>query len=225
MGASPINSTLTPAVSLPHTSLYMGSEPVGKEGTPGKLVMTNSGGGPLAISSIGVAGINKTEFPLTHNCPTTLAAGANCTLTIYFKPAATGTREGEIVILDNAGSGTQYVTLTGTGTASTGTAAVSLSHTSLYMGSQILGKKSTPGNVAITNKGSGSLVFSSVVISGTNAADFSRSFDCPATLAAGSSCILSIYFTPKALGARSATISIKDTAGTQSIALTGTGIN
>jgi hypothetical protein len=225
-----LHSKLTPAVSLPHTSLYMGSEPVGKQGTPGKMVMTNSGGGPLAISSIGVAGINKTEFPLTHNCPTTLAAGASCTLTIYFKPAGTGTRDGEIVIMDNAGSGTQYVTLTGTGTASTGTAstgtaAVSLSHTSLYMGSQILRKKGTPGNVTITNKGSGSLVFSSVVISGANAADFSRSFVCPATLTAGSSCILSIYFTPSALGARSATISIKDTAGTQSIALTGTGIN
>src|SRR5882672_11433073 len=68
-----LHSTLTPAVSLPHTSLYMGSEVVGVQGTPGKLVMTNSGGGPLSISSIGVAGINKTEFPLTHNCPTTLA--------------------------------------------------------------------------------------------------------------------------------------------------------
>jgi hypothetical protein len=110
-----LHSTLTPTVSLPHTSLYMGSEKVGIEGTPGKLVMTNSGGGPLAISSIGVAGINKTEFPLSQNCPGTLAAGASCTLTIWFRPAGTVTRDAEIVIFDNAGSGEQIVTLTGTG--------------------------------------------------------------------------------------------------------------
>jgi hypothetical protein len=109
-----LRGTLTPAVSLQHTSFYMGKEYVGKESTPGKMAITNSGGGPLAISSIGVAGINRTEFPLSDNCPKTLAAGASCTLTIWFKPAATGTRDAEIVIFDNAGSGKQYVTLTGT---------------------------------------------------------------------------------------------------------------
>jgi hypothetical protein len=62
-----------------------------------------------------VTGTNSTNFPLTQNCPATLAAAASCTLTIYFKPSATGTRTGAIVIKDNAGTGSQSVTLTGTG--------------------------------------------------------------------------------------------------------------
>jgi HYDIN/CFA65/VesB family protein len=95
----------------------MGTEYVGKRSTPGKLVMTNTGSGPLAISSIVVAGLNSTNFAFTDNCPASLAAGASCTLTIYLQPTATGTRSGEIIIYDNAGAGNQTVTLTGTGLA------------------------------------------------------------------------------------------------------------
>jgi hypothetical protein len=57
----------TPVVSLAHTSLFMGTEYVGKRSTPGKLVMTNTGSGSLAISSIVVAGLNGTNFPFTDN--------------------------------------------------------------------------------------------------------------------------------------------------------------
>jgi hypothetical protein len=77
--------------------------------------MTNAGTGTLSITSIGVAGINGADFPMSKNCQATLAAGASCTLTIYFKPLATGTRTGAVVIKDNAGTGSQTVTLTGTG--------------------------------------------------------------------------------------------------------------
>jgi hypothetical protein len=93
----------------------MGSEIVNKWSSPSTVIMTNAGTGPLSITSIGVSGINSADFPLAKNCPAALAAGASCTLTIYFKPLATGTRTGTIVIKDNAGTGSQTVTLTGTG--------------------------------------------------------------------------------------------------------------
>jgi hypothetical protein len=110
-----LHSGAAPGVSLTHTSLYMGTEFVNKLSTPGKVVLTNTGSGTLAISSIGVGGVNNTSFPLSENCGSTLAAGASCTLTIYFKPTASGTRSGEVIIKDDAGTGTQTVTLTGTG--------------------------------------------------------------------------------------------------------------
>jgi hypothetical protein len=110
-----VHATFPPVVSLPHTSLYMGKEVLNKLSTPAKLVLTNVGSGPLSITSIGVAGVNSTNFPLSHNCLKILAPGGNCTLTIHFKPTATGPRYGQIIIDDDAETGTQTVTLTGTG--------------------------------------------------------------------------------------------------------------
>jgi hypothetical protein len=65
-----------PAVSLSHTSLYLGTEYVGKKSTPGTVVMKNTGSGPLSISSIVVAGLNGNNFPISNNCGTSLAAGS-----------------------------------------------------------------------------------------------------------------------------------------------------
>jgi len=109
-----LHSGAAPGASLTHTSVYMGKEYVGKLSTPGKVVLSNTGAGTLAISSIGVGGVNNTSFPLSENCPSMLAAGAGCTLTIYFKPTASGPRYAEVIIKDDAGTGTQTVTLTGT---------------------------------------------------------------------------------------------------------------
>lgn len=218
-------SSGTPGVSLAHTSVYMGSEYVNTLSTPFSLVMTNSGTGSLSISSISVAGTNATNFPLSENCPTALAAGSKCTLTIYFKPSATGTRTGSIVIKDNAGTGSQTVALTGTG-LSAGTPAVSLAHTSVYMGSEHVNTLSTPFLLVMTNSGTGSLSIGSISVAGTNASDFPLTENCPTTLAAGSKCTLTIYFKPTATGTRTGTVVIKDNAGTgsQTVALTGSAI-
>ena len=220
-----LRTTFTGSVSLSHTSLYMGSEFVNKTSTPGTVTMTNAGTGPLSITNIGVAGINSADFPLTKNCPATLAAGASCTLTIYFKPLATGTRDAQVVITD--GDGTQYVTLTGTGLSSgTGTPVVYLPHTSLYMGSEFVNKWSTPALLVMTNTGTGSLSISSISVTGTNSTNFPLTQNCPATLAPGAKCTLTIYFKPSATGTRTGSIVIKDNAGTgsQTVALTGTGL-
>jgi archaellum component FlaF (FlaF/FlaG flagellin family) len=214
------------SVSLSHTAVFMGQEYMNKESTPGTVTMTNTGGSALSISSIEVTGTNGSMFPLSNNCPASLAAGASCALTIYFKPTIVGACSGEIVIGDTAG--TQTIALTGTGLAQAGgTPAVSLSNTSIYMGSEYVGKTSTPGYVTVTNTGSGTLTFSSVVVAGVNSTSFPISNDCPASLAAGASCKLVIYLKPTAAGTRSGEIIIYDNAagGSQRVALTGTGLS
>jgi hypothetical protein len=211
-------------VSLSHTSLFMGQEYTNKESTPGTVTVTNTGGSALAISSITAAGTDGSMFPMSENCPTSLAAGASCTLTIYFKPTAVGACSGQIVLADSVG--TQTVALTGTGLSSGGTPAVSLSNTSIYMGTEYVGKKSSPGYVTVTNTGSGTLTFTSVVVAGTNSTSFPISNDCPATLAAGASCKLVVYLAPTATGARGGEIIMYDNAGSgsQTVTLTGTGL-
>jgi hypothetical protein len=219
-----VRATFTGSVSLSHTSLAMGSEVLDKWSSPSTVTMKNAGTGPLSITSIGVAGINSADFPMSKNCPATLAAGASCTLTIYFKPLATGARDAYVVIAD--GDGTQYVNLTGTGVSSTAGPVVSLSHTSLYMGSEILNKWSTPGTVILKNAGTGTLSITSIGVAGTDSADFPLAKNCSTSLAAGASCTLTIYFKPLATGTRTGYIIIKDNAGTgsQTVALTGTGL-
>jgi hypothetical protein len=214
----------TPAVSLAYTSIFMGNEYVNKEGSPFLLTMSNTGTGPLSISSMEVAGTDSTMFPLTQNCGTSLAAGASCTLTIYFEPTGLGSFDAEILIYDNAGSGEQTVNLTGGGISETGgTPSVSLQYTAVYMGGEDAGVQGTPALMSMTNSGTGTLTISGFSITGADSSDFSLTQNCGRSLAAGASCTLTIYFRPGAVGTRSGLITITDNAGSQTIALTGNG--
>ena len=50
------------------------------------------------------------DFVLKNGCASSLLTGANCTLTVTFKPTASGTRTAAVAITD--GAGTQNVALT-----------------------------------------------------------------------------------------------------------------
>jgi P pilus assembly chaperone PapD len=104
----------------------------------------------------------------------------------------------------------------------------SLSPTSLDFGDQNTGTTSAAQTVTLTNNGTLPLIIGSTSITGTNAADFVKGGDTCAgmTVAAGSSCTITISFAPGASGSSAATLSISDNApsGTQSVALGGTGV-
>jgi hypothetical protein len=110
----------------------------------------------------------------------------------------------------------------------TPSAGASLNPTSLSFGNQNLGTTSASRAVTLTNNGPLALSISSIAITGTNATDFAQTNTCPSgsnTLASGSSCTVSVTFTPGALGARSASLTFTDnaTSSPQSVALSGTG--
>jgi hypothetical protein len=102
---------------------------------------------------------------------------------------------------------------------------VSLSSATLKFGSQKVGTTSPPQNVTLTNLGTTSLSFTSIVLGGTNAGDFAQTNTCGSSLAAGASCTITVTFTPKAKGGRSAFVSIADNGGgsPQKISVSGTG--
>ena len=77
----------------------------------------------------------------------------------------------------------------------------------------------------LTNRGSLPTNVSTVAISGTNASDFSVTNNCAgASLAAGGgSCANNVRFTPSVVGSENALLTIVDTAGTQTVGLTGAG--
>ena len=144
-----------------------------------------------------------------------------------FTPSASGARSASISLSDNASDSPQSVALTGSGMISA--PAVTLNPTSVSFGNQNVGTTSATHAITLTNSGTAPLTITSVAVSGANASDFGEINTCPispSTLAANASCTISVTFTPSATGARSANVSISDSAGDspQSVPLTGTGI-
>jgi len=102
-------------VELSAQSLNFGSQKVGSKGAPQTVQLTNTGAGALTINKIIDNGINGIDFPQTNNCPSSLGAGASCTITVTFQPQKTGTRTGQISITDSGGGSPQVVPVSGTG--------------------------------------------------------------------------------------------------------------
>jgi chitodextrinase len=113
--AAPLAAT-TPVVSLSPASLDFGQQQVGGPTTARLVTLTNAGSAPLAIASIGITGANAAEFAQTGTCGATLIAGAACTISVTFTPAAEGVRSADLVIQDDAAGSPQRVPLSGSGT-------------------------------------------------------------------------------------------------------------
>ena len=208
-------------VSLSPTSLAFGNQSVGTTSAPQTVTLSNTGNAALSITSLALTGTNASDFTQTNTCGSSVAAGSNCTITVTFKPAASGSRTASVSITDNASGSPQSVSLSGTGTA----VVVSLSPTSLAFGNQSVGTTSAPQTVTLSNTGTAALSITSLALTGTNASDFAQTNTCGSSVAASANCTITVTFTPSASGSRTASVSITDNASgsPQTVSLSGTG--
>jgi hypothetical protein len=215
-------ATSVPGVALAPTSLAFGNQLLNTTSAAKTVTLTNTGTGALTINSIAASGdfaetsAGATACPIS---PATLAAGANCIISVTFTPTVLGARAGTLTITDNAVGSPHTVPLTGTGT---GAPAVGLAPTSLAFGNQALNITSAAKTVTLTNTGTAALTINSIAASG----DFAVSNNpCGGNLAAGANCVISVTFTPTVLGAGAGNLTITDNAATspQIVPLTGTG--
>jgi len=102
-----------PAATRSPASLTFATQAVGTSSSAQTVTLKNTGTASLTISSITISG----DFSQTHTCSTTLAVGNSCSISVTFKPTASGTRTGVLSVSDNAVPATQTVSLTGTGAA------------------------------------------------------------------------------------------------------------
>ena len=185
------------AVQLSAATLDFGNQLVGSTSAAQTVTVTNSGDLDLTISSIVAGG----DFSRTTTCPispSTLAGGANCTMTITFAPTATGVRDSTLTITHNAAGSPHSVTLKGTGTDfALGTqpdgstsATVNAGGTATYK--LQIAPTGFSGNVALscafqgsTPGGASCSVPSSVAVNGVDAAPFSVSVTTMARSLAG----------------------------------------
>ncbi|HEV2381873.1 MAG TPA: choice-of-anchor D domain-containing protein [Terriglobia bacterium] len=224
-GTQSVNLTGTGAGAAANLSpglLYFGSQAVGSVSPAQTITLSNTGTLALTISSVKVSGADGGDFSETNTCGISVAAGANCTISVTFKPIQVGNRSATLTISDNASpSSTQTVSLTGNGVA----AIASLSPTSLSFASQAVGTTSSAQTVTLSNTGTLALSISSVGIGG----DFAETNTCGSSVAANASCTITVTFTPSAPGSRTGTLTVTDNSNgvannTQTVALTGTGL-
>ncbi len=100
-----------PAVSLSPGSLTFPAQVSGTSGNSQNVTLSNTGNTSLTISNIAASG----DFSQTNTCGSSVSAGANCTISVTFKPTAGGTRTGSVTVSDNASNSPQTVALSGTG--------------------------------------------------------------------------------------------------------------
>jgi 6-phosphogluconolactonase (cycloisomerase 2 family) len=108
-----------PAVLLmPGSETFPGTA-VGDSSLPKNITLTNSGQATLTFSGAGISlmGTNPGDFMQSNNCGASVAAVASCTITVTFKPTATGTRTATLNIPDNALDSPQQLSLSGSGDA------------------------------------------------------------------------------------------------------------
>lgn len=222
-GAAPPASN----ASLSASTLTFAPQHVGTTSAPQTVTVKNTGAATLnfdATTPVALAPATVTDFKVASNtCTGTLAAGATCDTSVTFSPAAATVSNATLTLSDDSGgsASTQTVALTGTGAQPT----ANLSAGTLAFGDVAVNTASSPQTVTVTNNGNEDLVIGNVALTGTNAADFGfPPSACPTPVPAGSSCSVDVTFKPGTTGAKSASLTFTDNAGTQSVSLTGNGV-
>jgi len=109
IGVAPAGVSLSPVGTMSFAATGVGLTAAAQT-----VTLTNNGGLPLAIQTIGVTG----DFLIvggSNNCGASLAAGAACTAQVEFAPTMAGPRTGSLTVTDNATGSPQSLQLTGTG--------------------------------------------------------------------------------------------------------------
>lgn len=208
-----LSGTGTQAIaSLAPASFDFGSVNVGSSSLPHSFTLTNSGNTSLTV--IGAA--TPADYPSTNNCPTVLAAGAECVFELSFVPATDGLSSGTLTVYTNIGN--QTASLSGTGVATQ--AIATLTPASFDFGNINVGSSSASHSFTLKNTGNAVLT----VIGAATPADYDSSNNCPAMLAADAECIFELSFIPAVAGASAGTLTVYTSVGNQTAALSGTGI-
>jgi len=205
-------------VTLSATSLNFGTVFVKTSKTASVITLTNHMN--VALTGVGIGVTGAASFTQINTCGTSVPARGTCTITASFTPTVAGKQTGTVNITDSAVNSPQTIALTGTGKL-----PVTVSPLTLSFGTIKVGTTSAAKNVTVTNNLSTALTIGTINFTGANPGDFAQSNTCGTSLASLAHCTVSVTFTPKATGGRSAALNISDSANTspQTVNVNGTG--
>lgn len=197
------------------------------------LTISNTGNAPLLMTSISLGGADVIEFSaLNGTCgllSITLAAGDSCTIGLTFHPSVLGVLTTTLSIVSNdLDELLNLIDLSGIGIAIPAP-EIEVSSTNLNFGTVNVGSVATQ-TITISNTGNAPLLISSIVLSGTDALEFTViGGTCGiliTTVAPGTSCSVQILFHPLTAGAKEAELVILNNDPSEPmlrIAFTGDG--
>ena len=225
--------TFQPTLTVSPLTLTFGPQLVGTPTAAQMVTLTNNNTTAVAFTSLAISGGSpaaaNTDFTTpTNTCGTSIAAGASCTISVVFTPSVAAVETANLIVTDGDSTSPQTVTLTGTGTNSTG-GALTVAPTTLAFGNQPVGTPTAAKMVTLTNSTSAAIAFTSALVSGgaPTAAntDFTSTNTCGTSIAANASCTVSVIFKPSVAAAETANLVLTDAVSTspQTVTLSGTG--
>ncbi len=216
-----------PFVTFSPTSLTFGPQAQGTVSPAQTLTLTNTGTAALNINQVTFLtneNDESSEFTFVNNCPDApIAPKASCTISVSYAPDTSSEPPDldALIVIDNAqNQGSQSVGLSGGVSVS----AV-VTPANLAFGNQAINTTSASQAITISNPATntGSLTIASVVVS----AGFAETNTCVAaqTLLPGTTCTISVSFSPTAVQSYTGTVVITDSAvgSPQIVPITGTG--
>jgi hypothetical protein len=216
-------STAVPDINLPVASLDFGDTTVGTT-QRGFVDIQNTGNADLSVTALAITG--SLDFVLVNPpaTPFTVKAGRQLRVKVEYTASVTGPASGSVDITSNDPNESPVaVPLSGNGIA--GVPDINPSPTALVLGDVEIGQTVT-GDVAIQNVGTGTLNISSISLAGTNA-DFALTGTLPTSIAPGHQAIVTVSYSPSAIGGATETLSIVSDDPDESplvVAVSGNGL-
>lgn len=204
------------SISFPDTAVNTSSQPI-------TVTLQNTGSTAVALNSIAISGTNSTDFSITNpTCGSSLNAGAFCSAQIVAKPSASGTRSASFVVTSSAPNSPQSIPLTVKGTVAAGSVTLTSSASFTILGAL--------QDLTLTNTGSTAVNIASVTESDSGSSPYFEvaANNCGTSLAAQSSCTISILSSNSPSGAQpttvTGTLTVTDDAGAQTATLSSTDV-
>ncbi|MDP9073375.1 MAG: choice-of-anchor D domain-containing protein [Actinomycetota bacterium] len=197
------------AVTVSPGSAQFASQPVGTMSPVTTITIANRDKSlSVPIRSAEIAGPNAAEFVLAASIcnNASLPPGQSCTVDIRFTPTTAGKRSASLLVHRADAPQALVVQLAGDGAAQPINVASSVDFGQLGVGATSVAK-----TIPVTNASAQPVVVTGLATGGDNPNDFSvkaEPIGCVTTLAPGSSCTLTVNFTPTAVGDRNASVAV-----------------
>ena len=215
----------TSGVPFSANDLSFGGVAAGTTTSPATVTITNSDTTAHTINSLALAGANPKQFAITadHCSSATLNPNGSCTVDVTFSPVgAAGARNAHLVVHYGGSTQSDVSELNGTATAPAPVVGVN----DIAFGAVKVGA-SKVGTLTITNSGAAALHITTIVRTGGGVFAFSNDNCTQSTVAAGSSCTVTVTFNPVLPSAYASVVTITDNAANspQTANLNGTGLS
>ena len=192
--------------------ISFGTQTSGEKSAAKTVTVKNTGTTAWTMGTISYAGTDNTDFTTSADtCPSSLAAGKSCTISIIFEPTASETADAQILITESDGSDFGNV-LTGSGNI-----PIKLSPRTVTFPTTLLFTKSKGITNTFTNQSGVDIYFTLIDLEGVNQNDFSFTSTCAGggppfnysvPLLPGASCVSTVYFSPTVQPAENETVTM-----------------